>query len=200
MPDQNSDDSLRVGTPERERAISLLNDAFANGYLDVSEFEERSGQIYGARTRGELRVALRDLPEAGLLFPSSATSVSHVPATGVVPAIAPAEFDAHWETLRRKGIWDAPQRMLVTGTMGTVDLDFTNATLAGPLIDLQLQMSTSTVKLRVGPDQQVRYDDLKKTGLSTVKDKAGEPNRSGGALIVISGSISAMSAVTIKRS
>ncbi len=52
------DDAVRVGNSERERAIAHLNDAFAQGYLDVVEFEQRSERVYSSRTRGDLRGVL----------------------------------------------------------------------------------------------------------------------------------------------
>ena len=90
------DNDIRVGHPERERAISLLNDSFSAGYLEIVEFEERSGMIIAARTRGELRDTLRDLPNAAMLFPAAA--VAPTPATSEV---TPIEYNANWETLRR---------------------------------------------------------------------------------------------------
>lgn len=202
MTDGWPDDDLRVGHPERERAIAMLNDAFSSGYLDVAEFEERSGVIYAARTRGDLRQSLHDLPIAGQLFPDAAlaqptvTPVNHPDQVST----APVEYDANWETVRRKGVWQVPPNMLITGSMGTVDFDFTNATFPVPLVTMQLQVSATTVKVRVGPNQEVRYDGLKKSGWSTVKDKAGSPERPGGEIVVLAGSVSAMCGVTIRRS
>ena len=63
MGETDKDDIL-VGNPERERAIGLLNDAFSSGYLDVTAFEDRSGAVYAARTRGQLRVTVDGLPTA----------------------------------------------------------------------------------------------------------------------------------------
>ncbi|AZG48637.1 DUF1707 SHOCT-like domain-containing protein [Gordonia insulae] len=199
MAEDHSDDHLRVGNPERERAITLLNDALSGGYLEIAEFDDRSQLIYTAKTRADLRAVLEHLPVATHLFPDSQVGYGAEPASGV-PSVAPvAEFTVDWETLRRKGIWQVPANILVTGSMGTVDLDFTNATLPGPVIDLALQVSTSTVKLRLGPDHEIRYAALTKTGWSSIKDKGGPPTRPGGAVINVTGSISAMSGVTIKR-
>ncbi|MGJ0121606.1 DUF1707 SHOCT-like domain-containing protein [Williamsia sp. MIQD14] len=190
------DDAIRVGNPERERAITHLNDAFATGYIDIGEFEERSGRVYEARTRGDLRSVLENLPIAARLFPDTAVAA----ATGAPPVpTRPVEFDANWETVRRKGVWDAPPNILVTGTMGTVDLDFTNAMIPSATVTVQLQVSAMTVKLRVGPDQEIRRTGLTTSGMSSVKDKAGAPTRPGGAVIDVIGSISAMTGLTIRR-
>ena len=55
-------DEIRVGDAERSDALDRLGTLFADGYLDVSEFEERTGQAAVARTRGELTVLFDDLP------------------------------------------------------------------------------------------------------------------------------------------
>lgn len=191
------DDAVRVGNPERERAIAHLNDAFSTGYLDIAEFEERSERVYSARTRSDLRAVLENLPITGALFPDA-------PASGVVSATPaptrPVEWEANWDTVRRKGVWDAPSTVLVTGAMGTVDLDFTNAVFPGPVVTVQFQVSTSTLKVRVGPDHEVRTGGLVRSGWSTLKDKAGEPTRPGGPVVELVGSMSAMSGLTLRRS
>ena len=55
-------DEIRVGDAERSDALDRLGTLFADGYLDVSEFEERTGQAAVARTRGELSMLFDDLP------------------------------------------------------------------------------------------------------------------------------------------
>ncbi|MEE3852860.1 DUF1707 domain-containing protein [Gordonia sp. LSe1-13] len=196
MVESNPDDAVRVGHPERERAISLLNDAFSSGYLEIVEFEQRSDRILQGRTRGELRATLADLPNASLLFP---VEPSGPPAQIDGSAAGPVEWDADWSTVRRKGVWQVPRSVLVTGWMGTVDLDFTDAVFPGPSVDVHLQVSTATVKLRIRADDEVHTSNLKASGWSTIKDKAGPPRRPGGAVVVVSGSVSAMTSVKIKR-
>lgn len=47
---------------ERSDALDRLGTLFADGYLDVGELEERTGQAAVARTRGELSMLIDDLP------------------------------------------------------------------------------------------------------------------------------------------
>ncbi len=195
MVDRHSDDDLRVGNPERERAITLLNDSFSSGYLEIAEFEDRSGLVYAAKTRRELRKVLEDLPSATMLFPPAPAV-----AASAGPAYEPLHLDADWSEVRRKGVWEVPPSIVATASVGTVDLDFTAARFTGPSTSVQLQVSVSTVKVRVGPDHEVRYTDLHLSGWSKVKDKAGAPTRpGGGAVIELIGSASGMSSVNIRR-
>ena len=56
------DGSLRAGDAEREQTAAVLREHAAHGRLDVDELDERVQAAYAARTRGELRELLRDLP------------------------------------------------------------------------------------------------------------------------------------------
>ena len=68
--------------------------------------------------------------------------------------------------------------------------------LAGPVTTVQLQVSTQTVNIRVGPDHEVRTTGLARSGWSSLKVKVGEPTRPGGPIVEIIGSMSAMSGLT----
>lgn len=54
---------IRIGTQEREDAMKRLSDHFAAGRLSVAEFDERSGVVAAAVTRGDLTPVFADLPE-----------------------------------------------------------------------------------------------------------------------------------------
>lgn len=53
---------VRVGTAEREQAAAALGEHFAAGRLDVTEYDDRVGRAYAAKTAGELAVLFGDLP------------------------------------------------------------------------------------------------------------------------------------------
>lgn len=188
-----SDDDIRIGNPEREHVVRVLNDAFAAGYLDMDEFEQRAGAVYLARTRGELRPLLGDLPNGKALFGAADS------ATAAQPAVPPERLDIDWDTVRRKGHWEVPTAISVTGSMGTLILDFTRARFGSLMVEIDLSVSASTVKIKLGPEHEVRYSGLKKSGWSSIKDKAGDPARRGGQVITLTGAVVAASSVTIKR-
>jgi adenylate cyclase len=54
---------LRASDESRERAVRLLGRAYERGRLTVEELEDRLAHAHAARTRGELRLVLQDLPE-----------------------------------------------------------------------------------------------------------------------------------------
>lgn len=102
-------DDIRVGDAERSAALDKLGTLFADGYLDVSEFEERTAQAAVARTRGELATLFDDLPDQ--------------PAAPAKPSASEIELE---QKLAAKKKMDAA--MVATGVLGFitffVDLDY----------------------------------------------------------------------------
>ncbi|MFC9659970.1 hypothetical protein ACFVJ5_06995 [Nocardia sp. NPDC127606] len=108
------------------------------------------------------------------------------------------EIAADWTTVRRKDVWQVPARLLVTGSWGTIDLNFASAEFLGPSVDIEIQMAVSTVKLMLGPDHEIEYSGVDAIGWSSVKDKAGSPKRPSGQVIRLVGAISGMSGIAIR--
>jgi hypothetical protein len=55
---------VRASDADRDAVLSELSEHFQAGRLTAAEFDERAGQALTARTWGELRDLLRDLPSA----------------------------------------------------------------------------------------------------------------------------------------
>lgn len=94
-------DDVRVGDSERSAALDRLGTLFADGYLEVSEFDERTGQAAVARTRGELATLFDDLPDQ--------------PATPAKPSASEIELE---QKLAAKKKMDAA--MVATGVLGAL--------------------------------------------------------------------------------
>jgi hypothetical protein len=71
---------VRIGDRERREVDARLQQAYADGVLTMTEYEERSAQAWAARTRTELAPLVRDLPEPEPVAEPVA------PATAVVAA------------------------------------------------------------------------------------------------------------------
>jgi Domain of unknown function (DUF1707) len=59
------DDRFRTSDADRDRAAAVLRDHFAAGRLNAAELDERLAAALNAKTFGELRRVLADLPEPG---------------------------------------------------------------------------------------------------------------------------------------
>lgn len=181
-------DALRVGDREREQAVVVLHDAVGGGYLDLTEFEERSRTVYAARTRGDLRPALADLPGAASLFPPDpAAAPAGGPLPGL-PAVRGESLDIDWTTVKRRGTWSVPAYLVISGSMGTADLDLRLAAVPPGGCVLEVAASWSTIKLRLAPATVVRTTELRLGSMSTFKDRAGPPTGPGGPVIDLRGS------------
>lgn len=74
-------DKLRAADVDREFVAERLRNALNEGRLTLSEYDERLGQAYSARTYGDLKDLLGDLPEATPPGRSQVTpAASHMPA------------------------------------------------------------------------------------------------------------------------
>ncbi len=73
--------AMRASDADRDAVLSDLSEHFQAGRLTTGEFEERTGQALAARTLGELRALLADLPATR---PAAATppGTTSCPASG----------------------------------------------------------------------------------------------------------------------
>ncbi len=120
---------------ERQEAVDILCQAFAEDRLGVEEFERRVGLAHRAETAAELDRLLRDLPK-----PSDLPA----PAPG---SRSPSVPESHWELAApehvpeqnvvmgvlgggvRKGSWHPARYNYAVGVLGGVELDFRECAL-----------------------------------------------------------------------
>jgi hypothetical protein len=57
------DDRIRISDVDRERVAARLREHYAEGRLSSDELEERIAAVFSAKTAGDLRHVLADLPE-----------------------------------------------------------------------------------------------------------------------------------------
>lgn len=62
MEPVSEDEGVRIGTAEREAAMTLLSRQFSEGRLNPDEFSERSAAVAAAVTRADLEPIFADLP------------------------------------------------------------------------------------------------------------------------------------------
>jgi hypothetical protein len=68
------DDRIRVGDADRERVTARLREHFAEGRLTSEELDERITAALSAKTVGDLRSIMADLPDPELVPPPSVPS------------------------------------------------------------------------------------------------------------------------------
>ena len=81
---------IRVGHADRNAALDRLGAHFADGYLELSEFEDRTARAATVRTRADLDALFSDLP-----------AVSETAAAPAPVDPAQAELEAKMEKKKR---------------------------------------------------------------------------------------------------
>jgi hypothetical protein len=148
----------RASDKERDAVVQRVQDAFAEGRLDDTEFDERTRAALTARTHAELDALLADLPAAA---PGSAPAV---------PGRGPGRFAiALKSSVRRAGRWRVPERYTTVVYKGGGLLDLRAAELSGPVTTFVAVAYKSRVTILVPPSVRVEM-----TGFGVTQGQADE--------------------------
>lgn len=143
---------LRVSHAEREHILNLLQEALSRGMLDTAEFDERSGRAQAARVRRELNELVVDLPvRASELSPMT---------DSVVDSADAVELRGWFSSLKRRGDWVVPRKLVLRPRMGSAELDFTEARIDHDVVLIELDVAGGSVELRVPDGASVSMDDV----------------------------------------
>jgi hypothetical protein len=170
--------NLRVSHEDRDHVAERLRVAAGDGRLTAQELDERLEAALTARTYGELEVLLSDLPAVPGALPGSVPEAKEL-----------IELRIEHGTIRRDGSWVVPRRLVAETRHGNVSLDFTQAVISHPALDLVLEAGHGTVVLIVGPEVAVDVDSVA-TGHSTIRQhQRREPGTPVRLVITVSGSL-----------
>lgn len=150
MADERGLISRRGGpaTADRERTIAVLSDRFAQGELELEEFEERVTLAHRAQSADELAKLLADLSVAAEPTATEALQVaSDAPERGEAVAI--------FGGTRRDGVWNVPRHMRVTAIFGGIELDLRKARLPAGPVELEVNTTFGGVQVIVPPNLAV---------------------------------------------
>jgi Domain of unknown function (DUF1707) len=148
--DSGSTPAIRASDRDRDAVLQRVQEAFAEGRLDDTEFDERMRAALAARTQGELDVLLADLPAA------TATAVHG--AAGETRAVTPVSGPgpgkyalAYKGSLRRAGRWRVPGKYTAIVYKGGGMLDLRVAELSGPVTTIRAVAYKSKMTILVPP-------------------------------------------------
>jgi Domain of unknown function (DUF1707) len=143
---------LRASHEDRDRVVELLRVSAGDGRLTAEELDERLEQAMTARTYGELAKLVADLPAAG--------SVASVPAPRAPRAKEVMRVDCGSGHTVKNGQWVVPQRMEARVSSGHVKLDFTEAIITQPVLQLDAEVRSGHIILITKPGIVVDADDV----------------------------------------
>lgn len=142
---------------ERERAIAALSDFFAQGDLDLDEFERRLALAHRATSTEELTALLADAPERK----DEAVPAPLPQTTALARGVRPKQWVvALLGGARRGGTWTCARKLRVLAMMGGVELDFREARLGPGVTEVWVVAMMGGVQIIVPPGLPVEATGL----------------------------------------
>jgi hypothetical protein len=132
--------------------VELLRVSAGDGRLTADELDERLELAMTARTYGELAMLVADLPADG--------SVASAPALQAPRAKDVVRLDTGSGHTIRNGRWILPQRIEARVRSGHLKLDFTQAVITQPSLQLDAEVRSGHVILITRPGIVVDTDDV----------------------------------------
>lgn len=143
---------LRASHDDRDRVVEQLRVAAGDGRLTADELDQRLELALNARTYGELAKLVADLPASG------------APGVGLATTSAKPKdlirIDCRSGHAKRDGRWIVPQRIEVKVTSGSVVLDFTEAVITQPVLQITADVRSGHLRLITKPGILVDADDV----------------------------------------
>ena len=171
---------MRASHDDRAAIVGMLRDAGAAGRLDPDELDERTEAALSARTLGDLVALVDDLPGEPPLALSRPGAAPHRDHIG-----------SELYQAKRDGHWTVPSELDVKVDGGSVILDFTQAEITAPTLDIAARIRGGSLTLITRPGIEVHTRDLMvDNGTIKVDTSWDEDGLTATALVVtVTGSI-----------
>lgn len=141
----------RVSHQEREQIAEVLRVAAGDGRLSLEELEERLEACFAARTYADLDGLVADLPgQAMARQQAQPKDVVHTKRIG--------------GNVKYEGSWLVPKRLELEVRGGNVVLDFTRATVAEALTEVDARIRGGNLRLVVPNGYAVNTDEVELRG------------------------------------
>lgn len=139
---------LRMSDADRERVVGWLKSAVSEGRLTLGEFEERVDGVLRAKTYGEIEQYVHDLPMVS-------GQQTNAPAPREI-----VELRAVASSLKRRGRWTVPRRLVVRSKAGSVKLNFADAVISYPVVEIELEVLAGSTELILPDGATADVDDV----------------------------------------
>ena len=153
----NADDDpsrkLRISNADREQVLQHLQEAMAQGMITADELAERSDRALNAKTREDIDPLVADLPNATVAYPGGALPTP-ITANDVM------DLGATLGSTSRKGYWVVPRKLRVRSRLGSTELDFTEAQIDHPVVDVEIDVKGGSVEMRLPEGASASMDDV----------------------------------------
>ena len=191
----NDMNRMRISDTERDQVAEILREAAGEGRLDLDELDERLSAVYAAKTYADLQPIVADLPAGATGFggpaptgsaPSGAggtvSSYGHSPLVGGQPLV----LTSQGHPVVRKGEWTVPHRVEVDARFNSTKLDFRQARLTTPVIEVWLDTSWGSADL-ILPDGATAEIDVDSSWFGNLRSDIDSIPRPGTTHFVVTG-------------
>jgi len=176
LPPSGLTDAARAADADREAVAERLRIAAGEGRIDLAELDDRLERAYAARTYGQLRVLVADLPAQSVSVPRQ--DALPEPETLVLKTTAP--------NIKQSGRWEVPRRIIAETTSGIITIDFTQASCAHREVAVEAMSQTGWIRLILPPGWAARVSPSS-TNTSHIRNKAAETPDPGAPTIIVTG-------------
>ena len=143
---------MRISDVERDSAALILREAAGDGRLDLEELDERLGEVYAAKTYGDLEPITRDLPGTSAPVAARNDRIGGVPSSSVAVAIMGG--------FQRKGVWVVPETFTAVAFWGGGQLDLREARFATPQVTINAWAVMGGIEILVPEDAEVHVNGI----------------------------------------
>jgi hypothetical protein len=171
--------SLRASHEDRDRVIEQLRVAAGDGRLSLPELDERIEQASAALTYADLVPLTADLPAAPSAPGAVAAEVKDL-----------ARIECGSGHAKRDGNWVVPRAMEIKVRSGHVLLDFTQAVITQPTLNIQAQVRSGHLRIITKPGIAVDADDVAVTSGHVTVRSPWDPSVPVQLRITVSGKVS----------
>ncbi|HVF31937.1 MAG TPA: DUF1707 domain-containing protein [Acidimicrobiales bacterium] len=169
----------RIADTDRDRAVAVLRMHCTEGRITLDEFSDRVGEVYNARTAGELDAVVADLP----------VPWSHEPAREEEPDARRRSRSVRWlvaifSSSSRRGRFTLDDEAAVIAAFGDCTLDLSEASIDGPNPLVSVVALFGNVTVVVPEGIEVNLQGLPLFG-STRCDTGSAPPRPGSPVVTV---------------
>jgi Domain of unknown function (DUF1707) len=143
---------LRASHQDRDRVVEVLRVAAGDGRLTAEELDQRLEAALTARTYADLAVLTTDLPAASTPVPQARVADLEPKEIG--------RIECGSGSTKRDGRWVVPRRMEIRVASGAVKLDFTEALISQPSLQIDTEVRSGQLILITKPGIAVDADDV----------------------------------------
>src|ERR1700678_1459032 len=149
---------LRASHEDRDRVVEVLRVSAGDGRLTAEELDERLELAMTARTYGELAKLVVDLPADGSVASALAPRAPQAPQAPQAKEVV--RIDCGSGHAKKEGRWVLPQRIEARVRSGHLKLDFSQAVITQPSLQLDAEARSGHVVLITKPGIVVDTDDV----------------------------------------